>query len=111
MTQKFKIVAIVWLGRRSELWVRVGGKSFYRGFVMTRRRPTIHSAVDKKNCDGTTVVVPVVVVAMKRNDWKRTRSSQFEEETGGLHQDANLIVSTKKLKRDDDHDNDDCSLL
>jgi hypothetical protein len=49
MTQKFKIVAIVWLGRRSELWVRFGGKSFYRGFVMTRqRRPTIHSAVDKK---------------------------------------------------------------
>jgi hypothetical protein len=23
----------------------------------------------------------VVVVAMQRNDWKRTRSSQFEEET------------------------------
>jgi hypothetical protein len=51
----------------------------------------------------------VVVVAMQRNDWKRTRSGQFEEETGGLHQDAStLIVSTKKHKRDDDHDNDDC---
>jgi hypothetical protein len=44
-------VAIVWLGRRSELWVRFGGKSFYRDIKKPEIMPRL-SIEQRANCES-----------------------------------------------------------